>query len=343
MYQTSVWAHSVQLPEAFENPFMIPSRKASDVPVPLFSVKLLIPILFVQLSFLPAFGQESDSKVVFYVMPARGAYELRIYRPETGSEVMASPHSEPQNLFWHNNYSALYYRIGDKVYQLEWKKEANAVEVLTLPDNLSEEAFLWIDDKTGRIRFYEIRWPREEAVIGEYFDQKGRWKILAREKTEGCKSPDVLTCGMEVRKFTKGQKRSETVEEISHDMRIWNPLSRQNMMLRGRQNNQPIYFPSKIQSHVYIQVLLNMEKSLHALAPVYWMNAKEGVKREVYGKTTAMECSDKIGFMEHDRWLLVASEYGGQCGRIVDMTTGEIMMRLPELSSMAVWVPDLQP
>lgn len=286
-----------------------------------------------------ASGKGSIQNAVFYSVPNGGLFELRLYHPDSDTIMIASSEAEPSNIFWYQNFSAMYYRVENTVFKLDWKSGAFPESVLNLPEGTSKAGTLWIDDKTRKWRFYEVLWPQSEAAVYEYIKKKGRWKTLAQEKTHGCEKNGSGRCGQEVREFTKRQKDVQTIHEISHQMKIWNHLSRFNIMINNKNANLPYFFPSIGHPNVVIESIVTLEDSLHGTAPIYWIDRLQGTKLEIYGESTAPGCSRLARFLEQGRWLLTASESEGQCGRVVDMTTGKIVTTLPEHSHDAVWVP----
>jgi hypothetical protein len=309
----------------------------------LFSTSALVLLgSFPEVDPAVADGGDSEEKVVFYEVPGDGQYELRYYRPGSGSTLIATIPEEPRNVFWYHDFDSFYFRSGNKIFRMEWKREEHPVEIVVLPDGMPADQDLWVDGDTDRLRIFDVLAQKHAAVVYEYSGNNEEWKVLSEKDTRDCEPGGKNPCEDELKKYLSGRKWSDTIDELSHEMLAWNHLGRLNVILRNGEKQKPFYFPSSSQSGVHIGVLLNSSERLESTAPVFWVNPALKTKREVYGESTAPHCSNRIGFMETGHWLLVASEEIGACGRVVDMASGEIVYRFPEGSTHAVWVPEPQ-
>jgi hypothetical protein len=77
--------------------------------------------------------------------------------------------------------------------------------------------------------------------------------------------------------------------------------------------------------------------SLHALAPVKWRGG--GAAKVLYPDDGEYPCTDQVGLVRFERFLLVGTEWYGQCSRVIDLETGETLHELPAGSRGAVVVP----
>jgi hypothetical protein len=286
----------------------------------------------------PPYAETVRGRSVFYVAREGESFAFRAYSPEGGSVLVGKTGSRPENIFWRDDFSELYYRVGNRMMKRNWKAGSDETEALVLPEETDLSGKFWIDDDTGRWRYFRVAEPGETAEVFEYSGRKKKWKQLASEPTHGCRSGDESACGLEVRSFTKGQKRTVSLEELSHEMRVWSHLSKLNVMIKNDPGLWPFFLPSANEPDATLQITVRIGKTLHGIAPLVRLSKSGGSKTEIYG---ALEpgCPREVAFLEFQRWVLAAAENTGQCGRVADLRDGRIVFRLPEQSEGAVWVP----
>jgi hypothetical protein len=73
------------------------------------------------------------------------------------------------------------------------------------------------------------------------------------------------------------------------------------------------------------------------MAPVKWRNGSES--KIVFPADLEYPCMDQVGLRTFGRFMLVATEWHGRCGRVIDLETGETIHKLPADARNAVLVP----
>ena len=79
---------------------------------------------------------------------ASSGCEWRIYQPATGKDILflTLPHI-PQNIFWDRNFENVYYRVEERIYELQWKLGAHPKELSRIPPGIG-----WTDQPHNNIQ-----------------------------------------------------------------------------------------------------------------------------------------------------------------------------------------------
>ena len=77
--------------------------------------------------------------------------------------------------------------------------------------------------------------------------------------------------------------------------------------------------------------------SLHAAPPVKWSDGSE--PKIIFPAEREYPCIDQVGLKRFGKFLLVATEWYGRCGRVIDLETGATVHELPSSAKDAVVVP----
>lgn len=293
-------------------------------------------------------GRNSVSYIANVVRSKRrcgpGGCQWRLYRPATNEDIhfLTLP-TIPWNVFWDNRFEHAYYRLGSSFYRVDWRSGAPPEVLFRLPSEIgtTEWAILdiWKDPSTDswKLRSSEDL-PKEFTTryrVWEYSPKNTEWTVLAEKKISPCEGgwcPDPLE------EFI----RKETIHEMSvlrWQMKLVHHLSKEQLAT-GLEDNKPVYIRSRNIDQRGITVHIAVVETNHVYPPVMYLNHKTGEETVVYEKRKG--CTGDLLFMEQGHYLLIAQDYRGDCGRVIDMKSGEIVYDLPPNAWWAVWVPGLQ-
>lgn len=283
-------------------------------------------------------------QVIFYVSGESAGYELRIYHPLRGTRTLLELPGEPTNVYWTEDFETITFRIGDDFLESDWRIGSKARQAISLPA-VSGDAYrditAWYDIESQAWRYYEIQYPADDAKVWNYFarvfqynEDTGDWDKLTGQATHGCEQGDGSACGYEVREYTTGRDRHVFWTRLAEEMRLGSIMDEVGLDYEDRMEGKDLWFRL---GGTELSVVPAFGDSLHAMAPLKWR--KGGEPKVVFPTDLEYPCSDQLGLTRFGRFLLVASEWRGGCGRVIDLDTGQTVHELPASATHAVVVP----
>jgi len=170
------------------------------------------------------------------------------------------------------------------------------------------------------------------AIVKEYVPSQG-WRTLAKRGTSCNFRQDPC---LDIIQDFVNKLEMRTYCKLSNSMRIHNYLPSVEW-LTGNSHYGVAYLPSAFVKNRGLKVKVDTGDSEHANAPLIYVNKDSGKEKVIYEADEDCYSFSQIGFAEHDGFLLVGTEYGCRCSRVIDMRTGETILDLPS-KSPAVWV-----
>jgi len=305
---------------------------------------LLVAQAVLLLAISSFFGAEAETQSIFYVTGEDTPYELRVYHPLKGTRTVLKLLGEPSDIYWTQDFKTITFRVGDEVFESDWRIGSEARRAITLPtvsgDNYREST-AWYDTDSQAWRYCEIQYPADDAKERKYFarvfqyDQATReWKKLVDQETYGCEQGDGSACGAEVHQYTKGQSRHVLQTQLSEEMRLGSLMDELGIEYEESLEHKDFWFEF---GGSEVSVLPVFGDSLHAMAPVKWRDGSEPMT--IFPAELEYPCMNQVGLKRIGRFLLVATEWYGRCGRVIELETGETVHELPAKASKAVVVP----
>ncbi len=273
--------------------------------------------------------------------------EWRLYQPETEEDVLVL--SLPEVLLgivWDVGFEWFYYTQGGGAYRAAWKLGTQPEKILDLPEGVAAGDF-WLDSETGAWRLQSSEWVDERVLckVWEYSVEGLEWKLLIQRPS----GHEYVECSSVVEEFIhKGATISLATllsrARVEHQLgpeRARKFIDRQ-VRSSGR-SSEIAYVPSKTVTDRGLRMRVHLGDSLHAIAPLLYVDESSGEERIVYSEaercTRRIPSSDQVSFQTSGPYLLAGTEYSLQCARVVDMRTGKIVYRFPRHAIFVVWVP----
>jgi len=281
---------------------------------------------------------------VFYVTGDDTRYELRIYHPQRGTRTLLEMPGEPSNIYWTRDFKTIAFRVGDDVFESDWRIGSKARRVLTVPsasNSAHREITVWHETGSDVWRYYEIEYPPDDAAEWKYFarvfqynQDTEEWEKLADQETHGCEQGDGWACGREVRPYTAGQERHVFRTRLAEEMRLGGLMDEMGLDYEESMEHNDLWLTL---GGTDVSVVPVFGDSLHAMAPVKWRKGSES--RILFPSGLEYPCMDQVGLSRIGEFLLVATEWHGRCGRVIDLETGDTIHELPANADNAVVVP----
>ena len=299
-------------------------------------------LLVLMISSLPGHGAENPS--IFYVTGEGTRHEMRAYHPLRGTRTVLELPGEPSNIYWTGDFGTITFRVGDDIFESDWRIGSEARKAITLPsvpEASHRQIIVWRDADANRWRYYEIQYPPDDAVEWKYFARvleynrdTNAWETLADRETHGCEEGNGFGCGSEVHEHTMGQRRHVFRSRLAEEMRLGRLMDERGLEYEASMEEKDLWFEL---GGGEVSVIPIFGDSLHAMAPVKWRRGDES--RIIFPADRDYTCMDQVGLGRVGGFLLVATEWYGRCGRVIDLETGETVHELPANARSAVIVP----
>jgi len=281
---------------------------------------------------------------IFYVTGEESRYELRTYHPSRGTRTILEVPGEPSNFYWTEGFQTINFRVGDDIFTADWRIGSEASKAATLPSGSGEnyrQIVVWYDTGSHAWRYHEIEYSADDATETKYFarvfqysqDTEQREKLVDRE-THGCEQGNGSACGVEVRQYTESQGRHVFLSQLSEEMRLGGLMDERGVEYEASMEARDFWFES---GGKHVSVVPVFGDSLHAAPPVKWSDGSE--PKIVFPAEREYPCIDQVGLKRFGKFLLVATEWYGRCGRVIDLETGATVLDLPPSAKDAVVVP----
>jgi hypothetical protein len=297
--------------------------------------------LFFMIPILP--GAPEEIQAIFYVTGSETHYELQVYHPLEGTRTILNLPGEPVNIYWTRDFKTILFRVGREIFESDWRIRSRSQKTVILPPE-SNDAYrqitAWYEIDSEAWRYYEIQFPPDTAKEWKYFarvfqfnNETKKWDKLTDRETYGCEQGDS-TCGYEVRQYTAGQERHIFQTRLTEEMRLASIMNVLGLEYEESMEGKDLWFEF---GGAELSVVPVFGDTLHAMAPVKWR--KGGETKIVFASDQNYTCGDQVGLTRIGRFLLVAGEWDGRCGRVIDLETGETVHELPANAKNAVVVP----
>ena len=300
-----------------------------------------LTLLFSIIPILP--GAPDEIQAIFYVTGNDTYYELQVYHPLKGTRTILDLPGEPLNIYWTRDFKTISFRVGLKIFESDWRIGSRSQKTVTLSPT-SNDAYrqitVWYEIDSEAWRYYEIQYPPDTAKEWKYFarvfqfnNETRKWDKLTDRETYGCEQGDS-TCGYEVRQYTAGQERHIFQTRLTEEMRLASIMNVLGLEYEESMEGKDLWFEF---GSAELSVVPVFGDTLHAMAPVKWRKGSE--TKIVFASDRHYTCGDQVGLTRIGRFLLVAGEWNGRCGRVIDLETGETVHELPANAKNAVVVP----
>jgi hypothetical protein len=297
----------------------------------------------------PARSEPPRGSIVFYLtglsstegICATGGCEWRTFDPRTKEDrlFLALP-TPPSYTFWNTEFGALLYLQDGALYRVAWRYGANPQRILELPRNLDQPhervMDVWHDDERDVWSLATLSNPGDGSEMSHAWEQSAADKSWTRTRSapSDCEKTG-RPCMQEVSVPSRWADRI-SLEQIQNDMRI-----RTHLIRTGQDSDEEKLYDLRSRSEPASTVRVRMifGDSEHAIQPLSLILASSEERAVELGA----DCSPQLAFDDVDGFLLLGTEYEGQCSKLVDLRTGRIVRSLPEQSREAVWVPPPRP
>jgi hypothetical protein len=300
-----------------------------------------LALLFSMIPSLP--GAPDEILAIFYVAGDDTHYELQVYHPSEGTQTILELPGEPLNIYWTRDFKTISFRVGREIFESDWRIRSRSQKTVTLPpesNDVYRQITAWYETDSEAWRYYEIQYPSETAKEWKYFarvfqfnNKTKKWDKLIDRETYGCEQGDS-TCGYEVRRYTEGQERHIFQTRLTEEMRLANIMNILGLEYEESMEGKDLWFEF---GGAELSVVPIFGDTLHATAPVKWRKGSE--IKIIFASNRDYTCENQIGLTRIGRFLLVAGEWNGRCGRVIDLKTGETVHELPANAKNAVVVP----
>ena len=276
---------------------------------------------------------------IFYVSGEESRYELRTYHPSRGTRTILEVPGEPSNFYWTKGYRTITFRVGDDIFTADWRIGSEASKVVTLPPGSGE--VVWYDTGSHAWRYHEIKYSAPEATESKYFarvfqysQDTEQWEKLVDRETHYCEQGNGSACGAEVRQYTESQGRHIFLSRLAEEMRLGGLMDERGVEYEASMEEKDLWFEA---GGKQVSVVPLFGDSLHAAPPVKWSDGSE--TKIVFPVDREYACINQVGLKQFGKFLLVATEWHGTCGRVIDLETGATVHELPSSAKDAVVVP----
>lgn len=302
--------------------------------------KIIITLLIVIFPIL-ATAQADQNPGVFFLLQKENKFYFKVYTPEIGPKTVFSVQGRPASIHWDKNFSIIFFRVNNKIFRAVWEIGATPSEILQLEKRFSSEGTAWFEPSIEKWRFTEIQYPETGTKPWKYFarvyqynEEKKLWSLLIEKETFGCESGDGSTCGAEVTKYTQGQKNYRFWGELSRDLFLAPFLKKLGVIYKEDMEHQDLWLDL---GKGRVSVVPAFGDTLHAMAPAKWSKGKE--MKTIFQKGLSYPCGPKIALGSFDSYLLITAEWSGKCGKVVNLTNGKTVFKLPEKAEKAIILP----
>ena len=278
----------------------------------------------------------------------RERWQWRIFDPSTGRDSLyVDLPTFPTRLRWDPGFTSVEFVADDRIMRAPWRFGATVREQAELPMDSSLCDF-WSNGSGGwhalfqsNLEVTEGDFTRPMFVASRWDADSASWRVAEIDTSVGpngsCFSSEKLEAGAP-------RPRNVEIQALLDSMRIGNYQdSTISDSGGGADFDAWVWIPFSPDRSVGIEVKAATGDTYHAKEPVVWVNRRLSRRETVYAEGQSRDDAlGQIGFATRAGFLLVTAEYSGAYPTVVDLNSGNVLLRVDRPSARAVWVPPPQ-